>query len=94
MPSHILTFLGLESIDTSANTFQEGHNLQPNLDWQNVAIASSFIVLNGKACLAWVNLIANRTTLGVMSLILGLRLEKSLIVASIRCLVQLTVMVR
>ncbi|CDH53655.1 upf0014-domain-containing protein [Lichtheimia corymbifera JMRC:FSU:9682] len=75
MPSHILTFLGLESTDTSANILQEGHNLQPNLDWQNVAIASSFIVLNG-----------------VMSLILGLRLEKSLIVASIRCLVQLTVM--
>lgn len=48
MPSHILTFLGLESTDTSANILQEGHNLQPNLDWQNVAIASSFIVLNGK----------------------------------------------
>ncbi|KAG1121324.1 hypothetical protein G6F42_012540 [Rhizopus arrhizus] len=51
------------------------HKPAPTLSWVNVAIASSFILVNG-----------------VISLVLGLQLEKTLIIAAIRCLVQLTLM--
>ncbi|KAI8387516.1 hypothetical protein BD560DRAFT_382753 [Blakeslea trispora] len=47
----------------------------PTLSWVNVAIASSFILINGG-----------------ISLVLGLKLEKTLIIAAIRCLIQLTLM--
>ncbi|GAN10681.1 conserved hypothetical protein [Mucor ambiguus] len=51
------------------------HKPAPTLTWVNVAIASSFILING-----------------FISLVLGLQLEKTLIIAAIRCLVQLTLM--
>ncbi|KAI8979312.1 hypothetical protein BDF20DRAFT_868844 [Mycotypha africana] len=47
----------------------------PTLSWVNVAVASSFILVN---CL--------------ISFALGLQLEKTLVIAAIRCLVQLTLM--
>ncbi|ORY94708.1 hypothetical protein BCR43DRAFT_494468 [Syncephalastrum racemosum] len=52
-----------------------GNSATPELGWENVAVASGFIVVNG-----------------IMSLVLGLKLEASLIIASVRCLVQLTIM--
>ncbi|KAI8363822.1 hypothetical protein EDC96DRAFT_511846 [Choanephora cucurbitarum] len=56
---------------------QEGDkpSAAPTLSWINVAIASSFILINGG-----------------ISLVLGLKLEKTLIVAAVRCLIQLTIM--
>ncbi|CAO3698985.1 unnamed protein product [Rhizopus stolonifer] len=51
------------------------HSGTPELTWVNVAIASSFILVNGG-----------------ISVLLGLKLEKTLIVAALRCLVQLTIM--
>ncbi|KAI9246611.1 UPF0014 family [Sporodiniella umbellata] len=51
------------------------HTGTPELTWVNVAIASSFILVNGG-----------------ISVLLGLKLEKSLIIAAVRCLVQLTIM--
>ncbi|KAI9357491.1 hypothetical protein BD770DRAFT_427727 [Pilaira anomala] len=54
---------------------ESGHSSAPPLTWVNVAIASSFILVNGG-----------------ISLALGLQLEKSLIIAAIRCLIQLTLM--
>ncbi|GAA5795287.1 hypothetical protein HPULCUR_000642 [Helicostylum pulchrum] len=52
-----------------------GHSSAPPLTWVNVAIASSFILVNGG-----------------ISMVLGLQLEKTLIIAAIRCLIQLTLM--
>ncbi|CAO3685444.1 unnamed protein product [Rhizopus stolonifer] len=52
---------------------KEGGSSQ--LTWVNVAVASSFILVNG-----------------VISVALGLKLEKTLIIAAIRCLFQLTIM--
>ncbi|KAI9262075.1 UPF0014 family [Sporodiniella umbellata] len=45
------------------------------LSWVNVAVASSFILING-----------------AISKSLGLKLEKTLIIAAIRCIIQLTIM--
>ncbi|KAG0757791.1 hypothetical protein G6F60_008046 [Rhizopus arrhizus] len=53
----------------------KGRNGVPDLTWVNVAIASSFILVNG-----------------AISVVLGLKLEKTLIIAALRCLIQLTIM--
>lgn len=54
---------------------EEPPRQSPTLTWVNVAIASSFILING-----------------LISLVLGLKLEKTLLIAAVRCLVQLTIM--
>ncbi|KAI9472416.1 MAG: hypothetical protein EXX96DRAFT_489590 [Benjaminiella poitrasii] len=51
------------------------HQAAPTLSWVNVAIASTFILINGG-----------------ISVVLGLKLEKTLIIAALRCLIQLTLM--
>ncbi|EIE82040.1 hypothetical protein RO3G_06745 [Rhizopus delemar RA 99-880] len=53
----------------------KGRSGVPDLTWVNVAIASSFILVNG-----------------AISVVLGLKLEKTLIIAALRCLIQLTIM--
>lgn len=67
------TLIGLVANITSA--VEEEPKPVPTLTWVNVAIASSFILING-----------------LISLVLGLQLEKTLIIAAVRCLVQLTIM--
>jgi hypothetical protein len=87
-------------LNTSQNFFllQEGDDDVPDLSWKNVAVASAFILVNGK------QLEQQKETpntlnqliciiLVVISLRLGLKLEKSLLTSSIRCIVQLTIMV-
>ncbi|KAI7900359.1 UPF0014 family [Cokeromyces recurvatus] len=63
--------LGNSSITTQGSD----HQAAPTLSWVNVAIASSFILINGG-----------------ISVVLGLKLEKTLIIAALRCLIQLTIM--
>lgn len=80
-----------------------GNNGTPELGWENVAVASGFIVVNG-AQMKTKEILSERLTkhmaiffnvdTGIMSLVLGLKLEASLIIASVRCLVQLTIMVK
>ncbi|ORE20760.1 UPF0014-domain-containing protein [Rhizopus microsporus] len=63
-------------MDLFLRLFSDDPNSQlPDLSWYNVAIASSFLVVNG-----------------IISLSLGLKLEKSLLTSSIRCIIQLTIM--
>ncbi|KAK4519794.1 uncharacterized protein ATC70_010036 [Mucor velutinosus] len=62
-------------INLTLTILQQGENDVPNLSWYNVAVASSFILVNG-----------------LISMSLGLKLEKSLLTSSIRCIVQLTIM--
>lgn len=60
-----------------------------DLTWANVAIALSFILVDGTSpasLLSWSNVV-------IFSIALGLGIEKSILVASVRCLVQLTLMV-
>jgi ABC-type iron transport system FetAB permease component len=60
---------------------------EPELTWVNVGIALSFILVDGTPTqLA-------RLTKVVFSVALGLGIEKSILVASARCLIQLTLMV-
>ncbi|KAJ8652788.1 hypothetical protein O0I10_011594 [Lichtheimia ornata] len=75
MTSFLLELTGLQASNTTSTEEVHDYGKQPELGWQNVAIASTFILING-----------------IMSLLLGLKLEKSLIIAAIRCLVQLTIM--
>lgn len=89
------TLIGLVANITSAVVEEEPKPV-PTLTWVNVAIASSFILINGELS----RILPQKTyysnlpyKLGLISLILGLQLEKTLIIAAVRCLVQLTIMV-
>jgi ABC-type iron transport system FetAB permease component len=60
---------------------------EPELTWVNVGIALSFILVDGTlAQLAKLKKV-------IFSVALGLGIEKSILVASARCLIQLTLMV-
>ncbi|RKP12198.1 UPF0014 family [Piptocephalis cylindrospora] len=48
---------------------------EPHLSWWNVAVASSFLLING-----------------AISIHMGLGLERTILVAAIRCIIQLTIM--
>jgi uncharacterized membrane protein len=61
------------------------------LTWVNVAIALSFILVDGTPTLSPHPTKLNNVV--IFSIALGLGIEKSILVASIRCLVQLTIMV-
>jgi ABC-type iron transport system FetAB permease component len=60
---------------------------EPELTWVNVGIALAFILVDGSP------LPSSSLIQVVFSISLGLGIEKSILVASVRCLVQLTVMV-
>jgi len=61
------------------------------LTWVNVAIALSFILVDGTPTLSPHPTKLNNVV--IFSIALSLGIEKSILVASIRCLVQLTIMV-
>ncbi|KAI9246324.1 UPF0014 family [Helicostylum pulchrum] len=65
----------MEELVKYTNDFLIQENKVPDLSWVNVAIAASFLIVNG-----------------IISKGLGLKLERSLLTSSIRCIVQLTIM--
>ena len=99
MSSFLLELSGLQApANATLDAYVEDGHKQPELGWSNVAIASGFILVNGSFFERLKNVphVIKKIyiRLGIMSVLLGLKLEKSLIIASIRCLVQLTIMVK
>jgi ABC-type iron transport system FetAB permease component len=60
---------------------------EPELTWANVGIALSFILVDGTPAQPVI------LTKVIFSVTLGLGIEKSILIASARCLIQLTLMV-
>src|SRR5436189_525912 len=60
----------------------------PDLAWANVGIALSFILVDGNS-----SPLSSSLKKVVFSIALGLGIEKSILIASARCLIQLTMMV-
>ena len=63
-------------------------NDDPELTWVNVGIALAFILVDGPS-----SRVVRRLIVVVFSIALGLGIEKSILVASARCLIQLSLMV-
>lgn len=62
MTSFLLELTGLQASNTTSTEEVHDYGKQPELGWQNVAIASTFILINGKqliyavwcVCVCWV----------------------------------------
>lgn len=70
-----------------------GETTYPELTWLNVAVASGFLLVNGKG-LFYSCYSLTYDPLAFISTSLGLKLTKPLLIAAIRCIIQLTIMVR